>query len=190
VRYTGIHQARAVELQVLDLGQELVSGGAGHRPTRWKFLVGSEDLLDQEERRRRPTPEPIEVAAGVRQPVDMVDPEPRDQPPADQAEHRGMARAEHGRVLLSDGREVRDVEEPAVVHAGVPLPPPDREVGLGLEERPVRADAGGSLPIPVPPARAVLGDRGFGALGEREPGPRDPERRPIPPRPDGETARP
>ncbi len=101
-----------------------------------------------------------------------------------------MGRGEHDRVLLPQRYEIPDVEEPSVVDAGVPLLPPHRSVRLRIEERPVRADTGRSLPLPVPPARAALGDQGFGALGERQPRARDPERRPVLARPDREPARP
>ena len=75
-----------------------------------------EDLLD-------PDPldtlvaQPPQVAGRVGEAVGMIDPQPVDQPVADELENAAVGGLEDQVVLLADRREVVDVEEPPVAAA-------------------------------------------------------------------------
>jgi hypothetical protein len=129
-----------------DLGERVVTGGAGHRPVR-QLLAGLEDLLDGQPGVRRGRPQPFQITARVPQAVRVVHPDALDRALVVPAKDLPVCRLEDLGVLDPQAGQVDDGEEPAVVQLGVATGPVDQLVVL-----PVVHLAGGA------PAGA-LGDR-------------------------------
>ena len=104
--------ARGVDEQPHGLVEKVVPGRPEHGPVA-QLLARLQDLLDPDPL-DPPCTEPLEVAARVGEPVDVIDPEPRDEALADEAEHELVGLVEDGLVLDPDAGEVIDVEEAAV----------------------------------------------------------------------------
>ena len=75
-----------------------------------------------------------EIAAGVRQPVGVVDAEGIDQALLEQLDEQRVGLAENSLVLHADRRECVHVEEAPVVDLFVRHPPVSKPVVLGVEQ--------------------------------------------------------
>ncbi len=133
-----------------EQGAELVPGAAVRRPGVGELLVVLEDLLDHDPSGAGRLPEPVEVAGGIAEPVDVVDAKPVDAPPAHQPGDHRVDLVEDPRLLDPDPGEAADGEEAAVVQplGGVPpvgqqpvLPVAEVEQGRGVGAH--RAELGG-----------------------------------------------
>ena len=89
---------RVVDEDLVDLGHRVVAGGPLDRPVGQQ-LTGLQDLLDQQPSVRRQGVEPVQIAAGIGEPVRMVDAEPVDAVVLDPASNAAVDRVEHLRVL-------------------------------------------------------------------------------------------
>jgi hypothetical protein len=131
-----------------DLVQEVVPGRALHRPRGAQRLVVREDLLDDDVERplARAPPQALAVVARVEEPVDVVDPEPRELSALHPLEHEPVRAFEDLRALDPQPRELVDVEEASVVDLVRGDAPEGEPVGLRLEQ-----------PIERAPARRLAG---------------------------------
>ena len=109
--------AGQVHEQATGRGQGVVPGGARAGPVGGQLLVAAEDLLGDHPGATGLRRQPLEVAAGIGQPVGMVHPQAVDEPLRGQAQQHPVGGGEHGGVLHPDRDERGDVEEPPPVRA-------------------------------------------------------------------------
>ena len=115
-----------------DVVRELVAGRPFDRPVA-QTLARLEDLLDPDVRDAART-QPLQILAGIREPVGMVDAQAVDEALRDELEHLGVRRLEHVRVLDPHAGQLADVEEAAVPAGGrIPVEEPRPQLAVPPE---------------------------------------------------------
>jgi hypothetical protein len=114
--------------------QGVVACRAGARPVRRQLLTQCHDLFRHDPASAGRDRKLVQVSARIRQPVHVVDPEPRDQALSDQAEEQAVCGGEHVRLLDPDRDQRRYVEETAPVEERASRSPAVKPVGLGVEQ--------------------------------------------------------
>ena len=145
-----------VDEQSVDLVQEVVAGGAVHRPPRRQPLAARQNLLGDDVQRdarlaslRRPRLggqilQHLEVPRRIEQAVGMIDADAGDAPFADQPRQQLVDGAKDVGILDAQPGQRVDVEEPAVVDLVRRRPPVREPVGLLLEQIVQRIERCGS----------------------------------------------
>jgi hypothetical protein len=129
-----------VDQDAVDLGQGVVPGRAVGLPPGRQGLAVLEDLLDEHVRTVGGLREALQIAAGIDQPVGVVDPQSVREALPDPAQHLGVRPVEHLGDLHAHTGERRDGEEAPVVELRGLAAPEDRLPVLPCEDRadPVR----------------------------------------------------
>jgi len=126
--------AGGVDEEPGDDVQEVVAGGAAHRPRPGEGLSHLEDLLHDDVGAARLLVQPAEVAGRIAQTVDVVDPEALHPAAPHQPEHGLVGGGEDPAGLDAQADQGGDVEEPAVVELLAGRPPEGQSVVLALEQ--------------------------------------------------------
>ncbi len=74
-----------VHEQAVDMVQEVIAGGSGHRPRPGQLLAGLEDLLDHDVGAAGGVAQPDQVALGIGEAVHVIDPQAVERAVGDQA---------------------------------------------------------------------------------------------------------
>ncbi len=128
-----------------DLVHEVVAGGAVAGPVAAQLLVRRQDLFQVQGDAARGDAtaaagavqlraQPLHVAGGVGQAIDMVNPHAIEMALGDQPQRQLVDRGEHVVLLHAQRRQRGDVEEAAVVEHVVADPPPGQAIALAFDQ--------------------------------------------------------
>ncbi len=133
-----------------------IAGGALHRPLARQGFRPGKDLLHPDRRLRQAGSQAVQIAGGIGEPVDMIDPHAIDDARVDQLEEQAVHVLEHRVILDAHADKAGHVEEAAVadrVGLGAPVRQPP---GLFLVQRADRI----RLAVPAPPPSPGVSARG------------------------------
>ena len=121
---------RRIDEQTADEVEEVVAGGAVHRPASGRSSPRLEDLLGDDPGLRGGRPQPLEVPGRVPQAIGMVDPEAVEHAVARSSEHQRVRVGEDLLVLDAQADQGGDVEEAPIVEVAARGPPVGEAVVL------------------------------------------------------------